>query len=240
VMIHTVELQLGKLGPFVAPAAKEALKSSLSSSGFAYLALPSSLRALSANVLREGRIFLGEADNEVKSRVETIDSSQKRGFYRFSGTRDTGVQCFNIGREENHPEKFRKAYFESIDSPTELWIEARSRRNKWPNEYPKLRPACLDYFNFAHQAAMSVLSSIDMASTLAHGNADSELEVKLYPGVSTASEERFRDHVDLTSVSLLIQDKIAGLELFFEDSNQWVKVGMETNDTPNGRRYSSS
>jgi len=79
-----------------------------------------------------------------------------------------------------------------------------------------------------------------MASTLAHGNADSELEVKLYPGVSTASEERFRDHVDLTSVSLLIQDKIAGLELFFEDSNQWVKVGMQTNDMPHGRRYSST
>ncbi|KAJ8907441.1 hypothetical protein NDN08_007552 [Rhodosorus marinus] len=239
-MIHTIELQLGKLGPFVAPASKEALKSSLSSSGFAYLALPGGLRSLPANVLREGRIFLGEADDQAKSRVETIDGSQKRGFYRFSGTTDTGVQCFNIGREATHPEKFRQAYFESIDSPTELWMEASSRRNKWPNEYPKLRPACLDYFNFAHQAAMSVLSSIDLPSTFAHGNADSELEVKLYPGVSTGSEDRFRDHIDLTSVSLLIQDKTAGLEIFLEDFNQWVKVGMETKDTPHGRRFSST
>mmetsp|Transcript_19186 Transcript_19186/g.76885 ORF Transcript_19186/g.76885 Transcript_19186/m.76885 type:complete len:293 (+) Transcript_19186:77-955(+) len=223
-VIHTLELQVGRLGPFVPPAAKEALKSSLSSSGFAYLGLPGGFRSLAANVLREGRIFLGEAEDQVKSRVETINGSQKRGFYRFSGTRDTGIQCFNIGREAAHTEKFRQAYFESIDSPTELWMEASSRRNKWPKEYPALRPACLDYFNFAHQTAMSVLSSIDLSSTIAHGNADSELEVKLYPGVSTASEDRFRDHMDLTSVSLLIQDKTAGLELFLEDSNQWVKA----------------
>mmetsp|Transcript_19185 Transcript_19185/g.76880 ORF Transcript_19185/g.76880 Transcript_19185/m.76880 type:complete len:291 (+) Transcript_19185:77-949(+) len=216
-VIHTLELQVGRLGPFVPPAAKEALKSSLSSSGFAYLGLPGGFRSLAANVLREGRIFLGEAEDQVKSRVETINGSQKRGFYRFSGTRDTGIQCFNIGREAAHTEKFRQAYFESIDSPTELWMEASSRRNKWPKEYPALRPACLDYFNFAHQTAMSVLSSIDLSSTIAHGNADSELEVKLYPGVSTASEDRFRDHMDLTSVSLLIQDKTAGLELFLEE-----------------------
>lgn len=172
---------------------------------------------ISSRLLRDARQFFLSATAAQKSAVRTVEGGQKRGYYRFESTGNTDVECFNVGKQVDRPEELRRRYFESICAPNSLWLDVAQRHNIWPEGFSSLRNSCLEYFTRAQKITMAIVEAIDIDPTL-HSLEDSELELKFYPSIKTKDDylrpPRFDPHVDLTTLTLLVQDQVSGLEMF--------------------------
>jgi isopenicillin N synthase-like dioxygenase len=183
-----------------------------------------------------------------------------RGYYTFKQQSTAPIEAFQIGDERVNLYYARVDYFKSSEllelmDPAEL-VRLKSVRNVWPNRFKECyRDALLEYFaccsdlcaeilEMVHQeivqSEVDCLMTCDSSSSLMrdlHSEHDHILELKHYHAPDQLSVDsksiRFSPHKDLSSLTVLIQDEISGLEVFNESTLSWIPVNFSSKDHPN-------
>jgi isopenicillin N synthase-like dioxygenase len=149
---------------------------------------------------------------------------------------------------------------EIIDS--QLIRQMKTTRNVWPDEFAQgHRDALLEYFQCASDLCAEILDvlhreireqyrfelELDCLMTSEdydenvmkslHDKNDHILELKHYHSPDSSSfaakSTRFSPHKDLSSLTVLIQDAISGLEVFNESTLSWIPVNFSSKEHPN-------
>lgn len=231
-------------------AAAEEIGQAASRHGFFYLQNTPVSTELIREVHISSRTLFGRSQVE-KSAISTITG--QRGFYRYEsqGGKTDYIEAFSVGREVPNPFLLKQTYYEQIGLFTKTHLR-HSRviipkapdhaPNKWPEGDAAFREVMLRYFDAAAVTAELVLSAFATYLSLPssffdpfHDKKDHQLEVKMYPAIAqSALGERslgFRlpVHTDLSSLTLLIQDRMGGLIVQERETQEWLPVQVIDN-----------
>ena len=161
------------------------------------------------------------------------------GYYRYIGDagRRDHIEAFHVERECSDDERMamRLPYFEAREWPRSMYEAETRQGNRWPHTVVGAPPSAgvlkntlVDYFEACNATCDVLLSALarglglDGATfTRMHSHHDSQLELKRYPPAEVDSP-RIGDHRDLTSVTLLTQDSVGGLEIWDREASSWL------------------
>eukprot|EP00759_Apiculatamorpha_spiralis_P028143 PhF_6_TR30685/c0_g1_i2/m.45147 len=175
-----------------------------------------------------------------------------RGFYQYfsaSGHLDP-IHCLSVGNcWEQDPSTLRKQYFVDIAGYKEV-PHSHRRSNWWGPLSLDLQKEVGDTYSACHSTCMDVLRAVESEMGLrnlvsSHDKKDHDLQYKHYPAsrvvlnkIETTIDAAVQDphayegnthvrlatHVDLSTITLLCQDQIGGLEIFDPTSEKFEAV----------------
>ena len=154
------------------------------------------------------------------------------------GYENIGSQILEAGTNPDQKEGFYVGEEISKDHPYFVGKKLNSGPNQWPQDVPdvdRCRSASLAYYAEMHALARDVLSVI--AQTLDLGEhyfdeytngAVATLRYLHYPPQPSDSDEKLSRgigaHTDFGSVTLLMQDEAAGLQVWEKTTKEWLDV----------------
>jgi isopenicillin N synthase-like dioxygenase len=190
--------------------------------GFFYLSGHGVPDRLTADVLAHSRRFFALPENE-KLAIEMVNSPQFRGYTREGfeytrGERDWREQI-DIGAERDAP---------ALAPGDPPWKRLQGP-NQWPLTLPDLKPALLEYQERVTALAVRVLQAFSAAlgqsehvfAPIYSPAPNQLLKIIRYPGrTGQRSDQGVGAHKDSGFVTILLQDRVAGLQV--EGENGWV------------------
>jgi isopenicillin N synthase-like dioxygenase len=210
---------------------------SLSKLGFMYIDNCIDERIINAAQSSAAAVFSSPA--AVKHRLTTTDGL--RGYYRYTHKGGEGdfIEAYNIGKDVRNPISLRLEYLKLLDYPQDL-IDSSSwnQGNRYPAENSVdnfSREALTDYFNACSDVSAAVLRAIasglgmdEQAVLSLHSKEDHNLEFKKYPPSAHLSldhnGERLAAHTDLSTITILSQSSLGGLEVYDKSIPGWAEV----------------
>ncbi|ETO00245.1 hypothetical protein RFI_37202 [Reticulomyxa filosa] len=221
----------------------------LSDTGFMYVRNAAISKQHIESVLSMSRKFFTECDSSVKRTVEDPISAF-RGYYVYKGTQSNvlhsndNIECFSIGKECANPYSLRSEYFKRNGLPESIWKAGISKPNQWPKlpsqQFTKeFRETMQSYYNACVDTSTQILRLIAYSLGMTgedvdyflqfHNKWDCNLEPKFYPKFSVQKTEekiRLSEHRDLTSITLLVQDQLSGLQVWDDHSHEWIDAPL--------------
>lgn len=238
-------------GAAVSHSTADHVLTALTGPGFFYAQHPRLTPELLRAVKGMGKQFLTSVKRDSQTGALAAPPHGFRGCYRYvgvSGSTDE-IECFSVGRDVDDPLELRAPYFRKRGYPEAAIRAAFANPNPWPQAAhvaaetfnPVLfRSTMVDYFDACEAVSMDILRHVAAGLGLSdgndfftpfHRNRDHNLEVKLYPRfrASTADDRqgdgnRLDVHKDLSSVTLLAQDVMGGLEVLDARTDEFVAV----------------
>jgi isopenicillin N synthase-like dioxygenase len=213
---------------FLDPDSALQIRNSLTSSGFVFLRNTPIEPGIIRECMCEANRFFAK-DTEFKRGSLTDDG--KRGYYRYVGDslEQDSIEAFNIGNI-NGTSKTRAPYYKLVGLPKDCWAGG-SEHNRWPND-DVFKQIFERYYELCELTAAEIMRKLAISFELdehhfasTHSRGDHVLELKRYPPAQTIdSAFRLAPHADLSSLTILTQDAVDGLEVADRENGVWVPV----------------
>lgn len=222
----------------------ELLHYALSRVGFVYLRNSALSKNVISQTFKKSREFF-QLPLVIKDRCTGYaNETGRRGYYVYtseSGAWDH-IECFSFGNDLKNPASLRMPYFSQVGMPQDMWVENASHRNNfpqnskdpdWANDF---RTTILSYWEACRKTSMSLLRDLEISLGITpqtlqdgHNKHDHTLELKFYPPPPENNEltlERLPSHADLSTVTLLTQDAVQGLEVWDDSEKIWLTASL--------------
>jgi isopenicillin N synthase-like dioxygenase len=199
------------------------LRQTLYDHGFFYLTGHGVDQQLIYNVLTVSKRFFVLPEQD-KLAIEMIKSPHFRGYNRAGNERTRGQQDW---REQVDINTERDAVADSADTPA--WTRLYGP-NQWPDALPELKPLLLAYQAEVTRIGIDILKAIAAAlgqpdnifSEIYEPQPSQLMKIIRYPGQDNAdSTQGVGAHKDGGFVTVLLQDKVAGLRVRTEEG-VWI------------------
>jgi isopenicillin N synthase-like dioxygenase len=216
-----IDLSAADRGPEERARLHEKLHSAAHDVGFFQLVGHGVTQAETDALLTAMRAFfsLPEAD---RLALDNVNSPHFRGYTRTGDERTAGARDWrdqlDIGAE-------RPAHVPGPGEPAYWWLQGP---NQWPAVLPELRTAALAWVErlsnvaerLLHELLVSIGAPADFYDSLFGENAYPHLKLVRYPGsAADGSNQGVGIHKDYGFLTLLLQDKVGGLQVLREDGN---------------------
>ncbi|CAF0999647.1 unnamed protein product [Didymodactylos carnosus] len=207
--------------------------------GFVYIKNSHVTPLLVEETLLQSRWLFSQSE-ELKSK-NLLTSNCHRGYYKFtSACVDDKIEAYSICRDIEQPYSLKQDYFQQLYDNDEKQLEKIKNQynqiNKWPPMNSEFKRIMLDYWLKCQKTSTDLLWSLAKYLNLEdpsifikqHSKHDNNMEIKYYPKLETktktTSEQmlRFPVHCDLTTLTLLCQDRESGLEIYNQNTNTWI------------------
>ncbi|URM88717.1 isopenicillin N synthase family oxygenase [Streptomyces sp. MRC013] len=176
-----------------------------------------------AELLELSRKFFALPDEERRA-LDILDSPHFRGYSELGRERTRGIpdqrQQLDIGPE-------RPSSAPGPGEPAYRWLVGP---NQWPAGLPALRPAVVDWMDrltgLSHRLLRLILESLEAPADFLDAVVDPDPQVHFkllhYPGPDPSADPGPADqgagvHKDLGLLTLLVQDRVGGLQVAVED-----------------------
>ncbi|GAM27549.1 hypothetical protein SAMD00019534_107250 [Acytostelium subglobosum LB1] len=160
-----------------------------------------------------------------------------------SNKTDDYIEAFLMGNDQHTPWTLKKEYYKKrfgITSARQYQSLAHCQPNQWPSTSTSndtFRQDMNEYYNACTLTSRLIIETIALSLGLPrdhfvhlHNNNDHTMELKHYcpsqtkpTDVATPTSVRMKEHADLSTVTLLIQNEgTGGLQLWSNDANKWI------------------
>lgn len=224
------------------------LQHALSRVGFVYLRNSALTKDVISRTLNRSREFF-QLPRVVKDRCTGFaQETGRRGYYLYTSDSRAWdhIECFSFGNNSKNPASLRMSYFNHVGMPEDMWLDNASHKNNFPRNKTDpdwdsdFQRTILSYWEACSETTVSLLRELEISlgipsQTLqaGHNKHDHTLELKFYPSPPEDSEltvERLASHADLSTVTLLTQDAVQGLEVWDDVDKEWVTASLTEND----------
>ncbi|GAB5372036.1 hypothetical protein AAMO2058_001631300 [Amorphochlora amoebiformis] len=217
---------------------RQALMASLRDTGFVYLHNTNIQTKHITSTLQTANMLFDLADEE-KASLGSEECS--KCYYRYThegGSCDT-IEAFNICNDSvSSTSELRTPYFQKREYPLDLIPLGRS--NTWPEMQSSepcisFRDAVKSYWAQCRKLTECILTFVEIEFGVPrgyllqkHSRGDDSMELKKYRPLPPDFEGsvRISDHSDLSTITILIQDSIGGLQILDRGVCEWVDVDL--------------
>lgn len=222
------------------------LNEALNKIGFAYVKHSKLPEDTIQQTITQGQWLFDQTEFQKNSIRST--SENKYGYYEYVGnpTNTNLIEAYLICHPEKTQFEMKENYFEIAGVMEELQNHFKTQSNRWPKNRV-FKETLSDYFFACAAVSQDIFEALAYSLDIDpvyfknhHSKFDCTLELKQYHPASS-SEQFLRigkgdsiklpnqtqtdalavnPHVDLSSITLLTQNQIEGLQIFFEDT--WI------------------
>eukprot|EP00299_Pterocystis_sp_00344_P001813 c1171_g1_i1.p1 GENE.c1171_g1_i1~~c1171_g1_i1.p1 ORF type:complete len:310 (+),score=62.83 c1171_g1_i1:33-962(+) len=235
--VGLVDVQVGKAAPVL---------ESLRRTGFVRVRGTPITRDLKIRAIQMSSWLFALPPN-IKQTIRTPTSH--RGYFDFKhvGGLNDLIEGFNIGHQHTATSELRKPYFDRLGFDVSKDVLTGDRvieHNQWPLEHTDsgilFKNTMLEVWDAMERSSIVLLDLIvsslveekivpaQLKPTLlaAHSRNMHVMELKLYPSLQSSTPPiRFAEHIDLSTLTLLINNDLgSGLEFFDESQKRWVSI----------------
>jgi isopenicillin N synthase-like dioxygenase len=207
------------------------MRQSLSSSGFVFLRNTDIHPKMIRDCMCEANRFFGR---DAAFKRQSLTDDAKRGYYRYIGDslEQDSIEAFQIGNQIGTT-KSREPYYTKVGLPKNCWAGG-SEFNRWPSD-EVFTQTIEEYYKMCELTSNEIMRRLAISLDLDehqfdsnHLRGDHVLELKRYPPARhAASPFRIAPHADLSSLTILTQDAVDGLEVLDRENGVWVPVPAE-------------